>query len=138
VRAVLDVNVIVSALLSANGAPARVLTSWHSGSFELLASPLLLAELRRTLAYPKLAMRIEAEAVERMLRWLVRSVVFVPDPATPPAVRSADPDDDYLIALAAAGKAYLVSGDDHLLSLRGPGLPILSPAEFLALLDARG
>jgi predicted nucleic acid-binding protein len=44
--------------------------------------------------------------------------------------RSPDPADAYLLALAAAEDALLVSGDRHLLSLE-PRLPIASPASFL-------
>jgi hypothetical protein len=45
-----------------------------------------------------------------------------------------DPGDDYLIALAAAQNAPLVSGDDHLLSPSGE-LPIYGPRDFLILLE---
>jgi len=136
VRAVLDANVIISALLSRNGSPARALLAWQQGRFELIVSPLLLAELERALAYPKLRRWIPIDEAERFLEWLTRSTTVVPDPDGPPPLRSADPGDDYLLALAAAEDALLVSGDDHLLSLR-PGPPIHSPAEFLALLGER-
>ena len=35
-RAVLDVNVLVSAVLSATGAPAQLLRAWRDGEFELV------------------------------------------------------------------------------------------------------
>jgi predicted nucleic acid-binding protein len=46
-----------------------------------------------------------------------------------------DADDDKFIALALAGQAqYLVSGDDHLLSMgRYQGVIILKPADFILL-----
>jgi putative PIN family toxin of toxin-antitoxin system len=135
VRVVLDVNVIVSALLAPSGTPARIVEAWQDGRFDILVSPLLLAELQRTLTYPRLKRRIAPESTERIIDWLARFAVVANDPADAPPVRSSDPDDDYLIVLAAAEQAMLVSGDDHLLSLR-PGLPIHSPAEFLALLGA--
>lgn len=53
-RAVLDPNVLVSAVLSPRGAPADVLRAWHDGRFELVVSPHLLDGLERVLAYPKL------------------------------------------------------------------------------------
>jgi predicted nucleic acid-binding protein len=67
------------------------------------------------------------------VRWLAQVARTEPDPSTPGPARSADPDDDYLIALAAEHRAALVSGDRHLLDLRG-SIPAFSPAEFLALL----
>ncbi|MCA1705276.1 MAG: PIN domain-containing protein, partial [Actinobacteria bacterium] len=51
-RAVLDPNVIISAVLSPGGAPARVMTAWLEGRYELVVSPLLLEELERALSYP--------------------------------------------------------------------------------------
>jgi predicted nucleic acid-binding protein len=51
-------------------------------------------------------------------------------------VRSLDPDDDYLIALAAEARAVLVSGDRHLLQL-DRRLLIHAPGKFLDLLADR-
>ncbi len=53
-RAVLDPNVLVSALLSRSGAPAQIASRWLAGEHELVVSELLLAELDRALAYPKI------------------------------------------------------------------------------------
>ena len=136
VRAVLDVNVLVSALLSRSGAPARLLLAWQQGAFELIVSPLLLAELERALAYPKLRRTIHADEAAELDAWLARSATLAPDPEDPPAVRSIDPGDDYLIALAAAAQAVLVSGDGHVLDLAAD-LPIYPPVTFLALVEDR-
>ena len=133
-RAVVDVNVIISALLSRNGSPAQVLRAWQQGQFELVVSPLLLAELERALGYPKLRRRIPVEDAETVVAWLGRAASLASDPADPPAVRSVDPGDDYVLALAASETAVIVSGDDHLLSLRG-SMPVYAPAEFLELLE---
>jgi uncharacterized protein len=133
-RAVLDPNVIISGLLSPEGSPARTLLAWQRSDFELVASPLLLAELERALSYPKLRRRIPTDQAQAVLEWLARSATIMPDPEGPPPVRSVDPGDDYLLALASSESAVLVSGDDHLLSLAGE-LPIRSPASFLALLE---
>jgi putative PIN family toxin of toxin-antitoxin system len=136
-RVVLDANVLISAMLSRAGAPARILTAWIDGQFELIVSPQLVAELERALGYPKLRRRIPADDGERFVAWLTATAVMAADPDHPPLVRSRDPDDDYLIALAADQRAHLVSGDDHLLGLTGD-LPINSPSGFLALLRSVG
>ena len=133
-RAVLDANVIISALLSRSGSPAVVLVAWQEGDFELIVSPLLLAELERALAYPKLRRRVSAEEAEAVLDWLRRAATVAPDPEGPPPIWSRDPGDDYALTLAASEHALLVSGDEHLLSLQRE-LPIHSPASFLSLLD---
>lgn len=132
IRAVLDPNVLISALLSPKGAPARALRAWIEGAFELVVSPLLLAELERALAYPKLRKRISAQETARAIAWLQSSATVVEDPRSAPSVRSPDPGDDYLIALAESEQALLVSGDNHLLSL-SKELPVHSVASFLRI-----
>lgn len=133
-RAVLDPNVIISALLSPSGAPARLLQAWLYGLFELIISPRLLAELERALAYPKLRERIAPEEAHRVVEWLAEAATLARDPNEPPPIRSPDPGDDYLLALAASEQAALVSGDEHLLGLAG-NLAIFPPARFLRILE---
>lgn len=133
-RAVADPNVLISALLSRKGNPAHVLLAWREGRFELIVSPLLLEELERALAYPKLRRHVAEADATAVLGWLSRSATTADDPTGQPAVTSSDPGDDYLIALAGAERAALVSGDKHLLALAGR-IPVYSPREFLELLD---
>jgi len=116
VRAVLDPNILIAALLSPAGAPAQLVGRWLGGEFELVVSETLLAELQRALAYPKLRGRVlpdEAAAFTTLLR---HGAILASDPPDP-ARRSADRGDDYLLALAEAERALLVSGDQHLLAL---------------------
>lgn len=110
-----------------------VLLGWQEGRFELLASPLMLAELERALAYPKLQAHIPPSEAKTALRLLRDGATVVDDPSTDPPTRSEDPDDDYLIALAAEERAALVSGDRHLLDLR-ERIPVYAPREFLGLM----
>jgi uncharacterized protein len=133
-RAVLDPNVLVSALLSPIGTPAHALLAWVEGRYELVVSPRLLAELTWVLAYPKLRARVKSNDTERLVDWLARQAILAVDPADPPS-RVADADDDYLLALAAGEDALLVSGDKHLLALADE-FPILSPARFLETVES--
>ncbi len=127
-RAVLDPNVLISALLSPTGSPAALLGRWLAGEFELVVSERLLAELRRALAYPKLRVRITQDEATAFVDLLGRGATMLEDPVTAPR-RSRDPGDDYLLALAEVGAAALVTGDQDLLALKD--LPVLSPAVFL-------
>jgi putative PIN family toxin of toxin-antitoxin system len=131
-RAVLDVNVLISALLSRTGTPVRLLLAWQEGRFELIVSAGLLAELGRALAYPKLQRLIPASDAEAFVAWLSRSALLARDPDGPAPIRCANPGDDYLISLAADQHAVLVSGDGHLLALAGES-PIQTPGAFLSL-----
>ena len=132
-RAVVDVNVLISAALSAQGPSAEVIRSCREGAFELVVSEALIAELTRALAYPKIRKRISAGNGSAFTSWVRDHGTLANDPPDPPLVRSPDPDDDYLLALAISRSAYLVTGDKHFLGLAAD-LPILTPAEFLSKL----
>ena len=136
-RAVVDVNVLISGALSAKGASAEILRASRDGLFELVVSELLLAELERALSYPKLRKRIPPEKAAAFVNWVRDHGTLADDPASPPPVGSRDPDDDYLLALAISRRAYLVTGDQDLRVL-SDDLPILSPAQFTTkLLETR-
>jgi len=136
VRAVLDPNVIISGLLSPAGTPAEVLRAFDRGEFELVVSAALLEELARALGYPKLRRHIGKQDADEVLRWIGDSATACSDHDRPPPVRSTDSGDDYLIALASAERALLVSGDRHLLELADQ-IPVFSPRDFLELLAER-
>lgn len=132
-RAVLDVNVLLSALLSRDGAPARIVAAWLDGAFELVVSPALIGELRRALAYPKIRRRVPEADADSFVSMLQGTSIALPDSPGPPPYRSADPDDDYFVALAAASGSMLVTGDVHLLELADRA-PVHTPREFLELI----
>ena len=126
---------IISGVLSSKGSPARVLTAWREGRFEVIVSPQLLAELRRAVAYPKLRARITEVQARELVTWISQAGVNVDDPERHPSIRSSDPGDDYLIALAAAHNAALVSGDNHILELVS-NIPVYTSEDFLRLIEA--
>jgi putative PIN family toxin of toxin-antitoxin system len=136
-RAVLDTNVLVSALISPGGPSAALLLELRAGALELVVSPTLLTELGEVLARPKFrpyATEDEAAAYVELIRHET-TIYEDPPPAGEPL--SADPDDEHLLDLArAAAVDVLVSGDSHLLDLRGV-VPVMTPAEFLATLANR-
>ena len=125
-RAVLDPNVLIAALLSPHGTPATLIVRWLAGDYELAVSEQLLDELGRVLAYPKIRARISEEDATEFIERVRANAELIDDRPTPHA-RSADPSDDYLLALAEAAHALLVSGDKHLLDL-ADAFPILTPA----------
>jgi uncharacterized protein len=128
-RAVLDSNVIVSGL-GWSGEPARIIEAVLAGELVLVTSSPLLAELRRVLAYPKLATAIPDGS--RLADLLEMSSVVV-EPLSVFAVVEDESDNRVLEAAVAAGADYIVSGDGHLLTLGlFQGIPILTPAEFVA------
>ena len=136
-RVVLDANVLVSALISAKGAPAKLVACWQDEKLDVLVSPAILQELDRVLHYPRLQERyhLPEEDVQRFSRLLGRQAIEVV-PSEELAVIERDPTDNRYLECAVAGNASLiVTGDQHLLGLgEYEGIQILTPAGFLALL----
>jgi uncharacterized protein len=134
-RAVLDPGVFVSALISPSGAPAELVAEARGGGLELVVSPLLLGELEQVLGRKKFRRYVDLDSARDYVALLREESVHTADLEAPPPLRCADPDDDYLIALANDQSAILVSGDRHLLDLADRA-PILSPADLLAAIAA--
>lgn len=137
-RAVLDPNVLISAVISPAGAPREILTAWTQGRFDLIVSPELLGELRDVLARPRLRRWVSEAVAAEYVDGLTDGALLIDDPPAQPGL-SPDPDDDYLITLArAAGADYLVSGDHHLTGLDDATPPVLTPREFRDRLTEAG
>lgn len=81
---------------------------------------------------PSLAKRIRPHRAGRLVNELKRLAVLVE--SLPNVNRSPDPNDDFLLGLAEAGKAeYLVTGDkSHLLSLITHGTTRIVTAQQFA------
>ncbi len=136
-RAVLDANVFVSAAIS-TGPPHRVVQRWlEHGEFEVVACPLLLAEVTSVLLErPRMRRWISESAAQSFVSTLAHTAVIMPDPTEFLAV-TRDAKDDYLIELAHAhGADFIVSGDQDLLSWPPQDPPVVTPSRFEDALQA--
>jgi uncharacterized protein len=136
-RAVLDTNVLVSALLRQGSPPDLLHRAWLYGAFELVTSQPLLDEFARVLARDRISQRIGRSAGDQseFVRDLAEvAIVAVAQRAL--RVVDADPADNAVLEAAVGGSAdYVVSGDRHLLDLgEFEGIRIVTPARFLAIL----
>lgn len=131
----LDTNLVLSALVFRGGTAALLRSAWQQGGCVPLVGSETVQELIRVLAYPKFRLT-PAEQHELLADYLpYAQTVRIPQP--PPAVpRCRDPFDLPFLHLAIAGRAdFLVSGDRDLLVLASDfSVPILTPADFLAML----
>ncbi|MEO8716637.1 MAG: putative toxin-antitoxin system toxin component, PIN family [Burkholderiales bacterium] len=133
VRAVLDTNVVASALLW-GGTPERLIEAAGEGALELFTSEALLAELAGILVRAKFAARLRwknLSAAEIVARYRELAETVEVAPVVEAALR--DPDDAAVLACAVSARAdAIVSGDDDLHALGGyHGIPVLSPAQAL-------
>lgn len=139
-RVVLDTNVIVSAVLSIRGTPARIIQQWGLGAFELVVSDWLLAEYRHALAYPHIRVRysVTEEEVTDLLDTLDKARMK-PDITEHVNIIERDPSDNNVLECAIAGEAdFIVTGDAHLLELeKYRDIEIVSPAVFMAIIELR-
>ncbi len=133
-RLVIDTNILISALLAGTSLPAQLIVLWREGQFDLLTAADQLDELMRVTRYEKIRARLAPALAGRLINELRDMAVVVP--SLPVVTVSPDPNDNYLLALAAAGSAdFLVTGDKrHLLSLkRYEGTRIVTVRDFLGL-----
>jgi len=140
IRAVLDCNVIVSAILSPKGIPAKILTALEAEQFQLLLSEPILEEIGRVLRYGKIAKRHRwsEEKLLAFLEDLAHLAILTPGKLNLAVIKD-DPQDDRYLECAVEGEAeYVVSGDRHLLNLKEyNSIQILTPRAFLEVLRAQ-
>jgi len=132
VRLVVDTNILVSALLVGTSLPAHLIVLWREGRFDLLTSAEQLDELMRVTRYPKIHERLAPALAGRLINELRDVAVVVKN--LPTVTVCADPYDNYLLAMAAAGAAnFLVTGDKRdLLNLKlHEGTRIVTVRDFL-------
>ena len=142
-RAVVDTNVWISAILNPAGPPAAIRTALQQGRFMLVSSEPLLAELVRVLARPRFAERygITPTDVGTLTALLRERAEIVPVSGDLHLCR--DPDDDLVIETAlAGGAAALVTRDDDLkaaseitAALSERGVAVLTVRHFLAAIQ---
>ena len=129
-RAVLDTNVVISALLF-RGETSHLHTLWKKKAFSIVASREILEEYIRVLAYPKFNL------TEREIKDIIQEELlpYIEPVAVTGKLNSVcvDPDDDKFLACAEAAKAdAIVSGDADLLRMKKfKGCPIVTVEKFL-------
>jgi putative PIN family toxin of toxin-antitoxin system len=136
-RAVIDPNVLVSAAITPKGQTAALIPALERGAYELIISRQVLVELGGVLGRVKFRRYISEEDAEAFLAMTSENSEFWDD--TPAGVAlSEDPKDEYLITLARTARVdALVSGDPHLIRLKG-SIPVMTPREFLESLPKEG
>ena len=131
---VLDASTLVSAALKPDSIPERAFLRAVSESNTLLLSQEVENEYRAVIFRSKFDRYASVERRQRLLD-IIEVVAETVEP-TEIVRECSDPKDDKYLALAAAGKADVIVSSDvrHLLSMHPwRGIPILSPANYLAL-----
>ena len=133
---VIDTNLVLSALVFAQGRLTPLRLAWQVGHFHPLLSSVTAAELIRVLTYPKfkLTEQDQQELLADYLPYCTSVRMPTKLPATPDC---RDKFDLPFLQLALVGKAdYLVTGDQDLLALAGQFVcPIITADQFMKILN---
>ncbi|TET15038.1 MAG: putative toxin-antitoxin system toxin component, PIN family [Actinobacteria bacterium] len=130
-KVVIDTNIFISSFFNKKGNPRKIINLWKEEKIQLCISSEILEEYLGVLSRFVLAGEPE---LKELLNLFKRKVNILYKPITIKiALVKNDPDDNKFIECAVTNKAdYIISGDNHLLSLREyENIKILSPKEFL-------
>jgi putative PIN family toxin of toxin-antitoxin system len=136
-RVVLDTNVLAPGFTSVASTSSRLVDHWRAGTYELVVSEHLLAELARGFMDPYYGARISPRQAERTLKLLREHAIVTELTATVVGV-ATHPEDDLVLSTALSGQAVILcTRDKQLLRLRSyETVGVLSPGQFLALVEA--
>ncbi|WP_199245962.1 putative toxin-antitoxin system toxin component, PIN family [[Phormidium] sp. ETS-05] len=134
-KVVIDTSVFMAALLrpTSNSSPRHIFRLWREGGFSLVMAPPLLEELVTRL----MRLGVSPGDIEDLLVDIRAIALHIPGAYQATRLDEIDPDDNKFLAAAYEAKAdYLVSLDNHLLSLKYyHGTQIVTPALFLRSLQ---
>ncbi len=141
IRAVVDTNVLVSALISASGYPREIERRWRKDEFTLVISPGIIDEVSRVLRLPRIHQkyRLAGSDIQAFILALLYHGESVAGRLVLEGV-APDPGDDKVISCAVEGNAdFIVTGDKALQQLDQYGdIRIISAEAFIRVLDEDG
>jgi putative PIN family toxin of toxin-antitoxin system len=128
IRAVLDTNIIVSALLQPLGPPAQILMLALGGSIQLCVSGSVYAEYEEVIRRPRF--QRSEDIIAGTLQAIREKGIWVRP--TERVTACPDPDDDIFLECAVAAKAdYIVTGNLKHFPVSWAGSRIVTPRWLL-------
>lgn len=118
--AVIDTNLFISGLFGQNTTTSQLQELWIRQEFWLGTSLEIMKEVGRVLQYPRIKDRLidDDETVRRFFRQVFRKAIVAKGAFQTDRIID-DPTDNKFLACALEIKAdFIVSGDNHLLSLK--------------------
>lgn len=135
-RVVLDTNIIISAVISPHGTPAKIIKAWQDRKFQLLISIEIFREIACVLERP----RLKKYNITDLRRKEILKVLYKYSVMTQGKLNvkvSEDSNDDKFIVCAMEGNAdYIVSGDIDLLKIKShKNIDIITADAFIKILE---
>ncbi len=140
-KAVLDTNILFSAVITVGTSHKVVLAAINEAVFEVLICGQQLQELRDVMLRPSKQYRFTPGEADGYLTVLYNDGVVIKDLIRTDIKHTRDAKDNYLIDLAIQGQAdVVVSNDEHLLELNEVivgtrKIPIITGRQFLTHLE---
>ncbi len=130
IKAIFDTNILVSALLSPAGTPAKIFNEVLNGNVILCFDSNIINEYYEVLNRPKF--RFDPKLVEEILTFIMQTGISLV--AQPLELNFIDKDDQIFYEVAVSSKGYLVTGNQK----HFPHCPIVVTAEeFLVILQKK-
>jgi len=128
---VLDTNVLISGLISKEGAPGKILDLVLQREIILCLDRRIIDEYRRIVSKPEL--KINKEEADWVLDFILDQSLMVE--SEPISINLPDPDDLMFIEVAIIAKTIIVTGNKrHFPAHAINKNRVLSPAEFMGLI----
>lgn len=138
-KAVLDSNVIVSALIVPHGKPAQIILHAKQGKFICVLSAEILQEVRGILHRQHIQKKYHPseQAIQDLLTVLQELSVMISVQSVENVITNDPPDNIVLACAVEGGVDYLVSGNLHFLNLKEyRNIKMVTPAQFLEILNS--
>jgi uncharacterized protein len=135
VKAVLDTNVLLSALLF-RGTLAKIAELWKEGTITPVFSRETFEEFNTALTYPKFS--LSNDEIKAIIEEEVLPYCDVTDITEKIEGVCSDPDDDKFISCAVSASAdFIISGDKALIAVKKyKSVKIIKPSDFLNLISS--
>lgn len=137
IRVVIDTNPLVAAFINPRGYPARIISAWRDGEFQIVVSPSILKEYERVFFFPEIrsVSKLAESEIYDMLALLTESTIIVPGALDIHAIKQ-DPSDDKFFSAAVEGEVdYIITKEQRWKKLKTYlGIRIVSPSKFYEIL----
>lgn len=129
IKAVIDTNILVSALLTPTGSPAKILDYVLNGNVTMCYDSRIIDEYQEVLQRPKFG--FDQKVIRQVVDFIVYSgISIVPVPISE---EFEDQDDRMFYEVAMSAGAYLVTGN----AKHFPKASIvLTPMEFMSIIES--
>ena len=133
IKAVIDTNILISGLLNDLGAPAKLITHWEHGLFEIALSDNIFDEYRRV--FLEFTDRVEENKVVELLEALKEKSIWV-EPSQRISICKDASDDKFIECAVASGTEYLVTKNIRHFPKIYKNVRALKISAFLSILES--